>query len=458
MNKFTTSLISLTLLALTSITQHPASALPTSKGNSAYETPTTLSASKILPAHLLKGPYHRVQEKVTSDGYFNNYHIISNFGPIEVEGQQLLEIRIAELNALAELDKLSSSSVFADAAYKAGKGIVLAPVKVVEKTAKIVSDPQKIVDTAAKIPEGAEKLFNWAYRQGKSAASAVSDTFSSSTTTDTTKKENDKASKSTSETVSDTLDQGTKLGLQFIGYTKRQREWFRKLQVNPYTSNDLLRDEIMRVAGIETAVGTAFRFVPGLGLLGQLSTVNRWYERAEKLSLYEDPDTIGRKNQKELRELGVPEETITAFANNKSYTPWTRRFISASLRAIGPNVAGHAEFIRVAAQAQNEPSTLYFVSVAEAFEKRHEQTPLTRIVASNHLPAALLKDGNLYLPLSVDYLFWTEEVAAIFSDFQSRVVAPTNATKTLITVRGSLTPTARARLSNGSTSVTEGAL
>jgi len=431
-----------------------AAAVPVRSGKQQYEKPANLLASQVLPAALLKGPYHTIREKVTSDGYFNNYHIISNFGPIDVEGQQLLEIRIAELNALAELDKLSSSSVFADAVYKAGKGIVLAPVKVVEKTAKIVSDPQKIVDIAAKVPEGAEKLFTWVYRQGKRAANTVGDAFSSTPQP----KEESTPSKGTSDNVSATLDQGTKLGLQFIGYTKRQREWFRKLQVNPYTSNDLLRDEIMRVAGIETAVGTAFRFVPGLGLLGELSTVNRWYERAEKLSLYEDPDTIAKKNKKELTSLGVPEELIRTFMENKSYTPWTRRFIAASLASIGPNVPGHAEFIRAASQAQNEPSTLYFVSVAEAFEKRHAKNPITRIVASGQLPAALLKDGTLYLPLSVDYLFWTEEVASIVNDFQTRVVGPTKAKKTLITIRGGLSLMARAHLENGTTVVTEGGL
>jgi hypothetical protein len=53
-----------------------------------------------------------------------------------VEGRPLLETRINEMNALAELEKLSSTKVFSDAAYKAGKGIILAPVKIVEKTAK----------------------------------------------------------------------------------------------------------------------------------------------------------------------------------------------------------------------------------------------------------------------------------------------------------------------------------
>jgi hypothetical protein len=112
----------------------------------------------------------------------------------------------------------------------------------------------------------------------------------------------------------------------------------------------------------------------------------------------------------------------------------------------------------VVSQAQNEPSTLYFVSVAEALEKRHAQTPITRIVASNHLPASVLKDGTLYVPLSVDYLFWTEEVAAIFADFQTRVRAATKAKRTLITIRGGLTQMARERLEGGGNTVRDGTL
>jgi hypothetical protein len=414
--------------------------------NGQFEKPSTLSASSVLPAHLLKGPYHTVKEKVISDGYFNSYTIESQFGIFEVEGYALLETRVGELVALAELDKLSSSSVFADAAYKAGKGIVLAPVNIVKKTAKHVSDPQKMKETIAAVPEGAERLFSWVYRQGKRGVNAIGDAFSSSESEETSANKKDEKKKSTGEAVADTVDQGASFGLKFIGYTKRQREWFRKLKVNPYTSNETLRDEIMRVAGIETAVGTAFRFVPGLGLLGELSTFNTWYERAEKLSLYEDPDTIGKKNQKELLELGVPEDLITEFLQNKAYSPWTRRFISASLTALGPNVKGHEAFIRAANQAKNEPSALYFVSIAEALEKRHQKTPLVRLVASTHLPGAITKDKTLYIPLSVDYLFWTEQVAQIFKDFRAQIPKDPPYTKIQVTIRGKATPRARQAL------------
>ena len=417
------------------------------------ETPPILSASRLLPPKLLKGPHHSVNERVTSDGYFNNYRIESTFGVFEVEGQQLLETRVGELVALAELDKLTSTKVFGDAAYKAGKGIVLAPINLVKKTAKIVSDPKKMGDTLSAVPEGAEKLFSWAYRQGKGAVNAVGDAFASEEA-----KDQKKSSDSNSVTISGTLDQGTKLGLDYIGYTKNQREWFRKLQINPYTTNETLRGEVVRVSTIETSVGTAFKFVPGLGLLGELGTFNSWYERAEKLSLYEDPDEIRKKNKQALSELGVSDELATKFLGNKAYTPWSRRFITASLTAIGPKVAGHADFIRAACEATNEASTLYFVSVAEALENRHSATGIKKIISSLYLPAAVTNQGVLYVPLSVDYLFWTDTVAGIFKDFNTRVTKEAKFSSADIMVRGKVSPMARTMLEKMGARVSEGHL
>ena len=241
-----------------------------------YETPPVLAAKDVLPEGILKGPFHEVEPKVTSDGYFNNYKLKSKFGTFDVEGQQLLELRIGELNALNELDQLSSTKVVGDAMYEGGKATVLAPVNVVKKVANTVSDPDKVYDTVAGIPEGAEKVFSWAYRQAKGAAQGVSDLVTGDSQTST---------QDVSDGASSTLQAGKSFGLKFVGYTSRERELFRKLQVNPYSSNKLLQDEVVRVAGISTAVGFAFRFVPGLGLLGQLSTFNRWYGRAEQRCL-----------------------------------------------------------------------------------------------------------------------------------------------------------------------------
>ena len=420
----------------------------TAHAQTGFEKPPVLQAKDVLPELLLKGSFHEVDSRVTNDGYFNEFTLRSKFGDFKVEGQQLLELRIGELNALNELDQLSSSKVIGDAVYEGGKATVLAPVNVVKKVAKTVSDPDKMYDTVKAVPDGAEKVFSWAYRQAKGAAQGVSDLVTGDSQT---------SSKEVSDGASSTLQAGKNFGLRFIGYTGRERELFRKLQVNPYSSNRILQDEVVRVAGLGTAVGFAFRFVPGLGLLGQLTTFNRWYGRAEQLSLYEDPDVIKEKNKAELRALDVPDDMIEQFQKSKAYNPWTRRFVTASMTALGPSVAGRSLFIKAALQAKNEPSTLYFVSVAEYLEKIQKETPLKKIVSSLYVPAGVTKKGVLIVPLSVDYLFWTQEVGGIFDDFKARVTKEESFSSVEIHVRGRVSARAMTALQSLGAKVTENA-
>lgn len=411
-----------------------------------FEKPPVLEAKDVLPEALLKGPFHEIEPKVTSDGYFNSYKIKSKFGNFEVEGQQLLEIRIGELNALNELDQISTTQVVGEGLYEGGKATVMAPVNVVKKVANTVSDPDKMYETAKGVPEGAEKVFSWAYRQAKGAAQGVSDLVTGDSQT---------SSEDVKDGASSTLTAGKNFGLKFVGYTSRERELFKKLQVNPYTSNKPVQSEVVRVAGVGTAVGFAFRFVPGLGLLSQLSTFNRWYDRAQQLSLYEDPDVIKEKNKAELRALDVPDEMIEQFQQAKPYNPWTRRFVVSSMTELGPTVAGRALFIKAALNAKNEPSTLYYVSVADYLNKVQKETPLKKIVSSLYLPAGVTKKGVLIIPLSVDYLFWTKEVAGIFDDFKNRVTKEEPFSSVQIRVRGRVSAQARKALEGMGATVTE---
>jgi hypothetical protein len=105
--------------------------------------------------------------------------------------------------------------------------------------------------------------------------------------------------------------------------------------------------------------------------------------------------------------------------------------------------------------AKNEPSTLYFVSVAEYLEKVQKETPLKKIVSSLYLPAGVTKKGVLIVPLSVDYLFWTKEVAGIFDDFKKRVTKEEPFSSVQVRVRGQVSAQARKALEAMGATVTE---
>jgi hypothetical protein len=127
------------------------------------------------------------------------------------------------------------------------------------------------------------------------------------------------------------------------------------------------------------------------------------------------------------------------------------------MTTLGPSVAGRALFIKAALQAKNEPSTLYYVSVAEHLEKVQKETPLKKIVSSLYIPAAVTKKGALIVPIAVDYLFWTREVAGIFEDFRDRVTKEESFSSVEVHVRGRISAQARDALQSLGAKVTENA-
>ncbi|MDJ0847341.1 MAG: hypothetical protein QNK04_03065 [Myxococcota bacterium] len=71
-------------------------------GAAPFEAPT-LRASELLPAELLRGPHHTVDEQVGSDGFLPVFTVSSEFGRFEVAGEAALREQIREIEALAAL-------------------------------------------------------------------------------------------------------------------------------------------------------------------------------------------------------------------------------------------------------------------------------------------------------------------------------------------------------------------
>jgi hypothetical protein len=100
-----------------------------------YELPAVLSASRILPAELLSGPNHRVQERVTNDGIVNIYKIDSKFGPFDDLGASTVTGtgRVYNLNNLSHFsgNYVATQATFAVAGGSGeltmtnGKGVVV---------------------------------------------------------------------------------------------------------------------------------------------------------------------------------------------------------------------------------------------------------------------------------------------------------------------------------------------
>ena len=76
-----------------------------------FEAAPTFKASEILPPAALKGPHHSIDEKVTLQGLHHQYRITSDYGVFDAAGDEMLTIRLKEVDALARLAETSQAEV-----------------------------------------------------------------------------------------------------------------------------------------------------------------------------------------------------------------------------------------------------------------------------------------------------------------------------------------------------------
>ena len=72
-------------------------------GPSGWETPPLFSATRILPAPLLTGVHHALEDLVVNDGASHLFVISSEFGSFEAAGLAKLRIRLNEIRGIAAI-------------------------------------------------------------------------------------------------------------------------------------------------------------------------------------------------------------------------------------------------------------------------------------------------------------------------------------------------------------------
>ncbi len=346
-----------------------------------YEGPPTFKASEVLTPAQRKGPHFQVKEEVPTPGYFHEFAITSEYGDLSAEGRTLLQVRLREIEALGNLDDVSKSEVFVKAAgtsvLNVGKGV-----------ASVVKDPEA---TAKGIGTGVKRFGTNLGRKAKRGADSAADSVQGSDTPSTGPE------KSTTDKAADAGAGATK---SVLGVNKAMRRWAQKLQVDPYTSNLVLRKALEDVAKIDAAGGIAAKVVvPVPGVVGATASVGG-------LVWGKDPEELLKINEQRVQALGTPPAAAKEFFKNKVFTlGYQTRFI-ASLDAV--KVPGCGSYVDTAEEAQNERQVVFFTDSAILLEQFHAKTPVVSILPDSRAVVAKTKDGRAVILLAVDYIRWTE--------------------------------------------------
>jgi hypothetical protein len=387
-------------------------------GAADFEPPASFQASKILPAELVKGPRFTVAESVTEDGYYQQFHITSLYGEMDVEGRSMLKTRVVEVDALARLDETSKTEVFA----KAAGGAVL---NVGKGVSAVVKDPGA---TAKGVGKGLKRFGTNLGRKGKSAAeSATAD-----------KEGEDKSTSAKAESAA----------LSVVGVNGAARKWAQKLNVDPYTTNAALHDALVSIGKIDSAGSIAAKVVVPIPMVvSTTATVGG-------LVWGKDPEEVHKINEARLAELGVAKDAAASFLKSPAFTLTNLTRFIAALHSV--KVEGCADYVSAAGESKDEREALFFVESAELLAGLHKKQPVSAILEDSRAMVATTGGGRVLALLPFDYVRWTEPLAKSALEIAARARKELGATALEVDLTGTASATAKAGLAQAGWQLKEG--
>jgi hypothetical protein len=354
-----------------------------------FEKPPVLNARDLLPENLLQGKGFRVQEKVPTDGIMGTYTLVADketfgkdAGTYQVLSREMAELRLAEVPAIIKLNETSKVGTFA-------KSMASTAAQPLESAGNMVLHP---VDTVTGLPSGVGRFFD---RVG-SGAGRLWDSATDN-------------SKGGLERTGDTVAGVGSATKDVLGYEQELRALAKKLGVDPYTTNPVLARKLNEITttafrarvGVNTAISV---FVPAsIILTGVRATDNLVWDTPRG-------DLIVRVEDK-LEELQVPKAQSTAFTHNPAIPLSLQVAVVENLSRLG-GVSGRADMIGLMSTVQTESQARFLSTSTRMLAEYHEKKkPITAMAAPGPV-IARDQDGALIIPAPVDYLSWTERVAA----------------------------------------------
>jgi hypothetical protein len=342
--------------------------------DSGFEQPGPVDAHRFLPQALLESRQHPVSPESFNDGFVNTYSVQTSSGVTEVRGTTALLEKWQELAALDQLRRITDTQAFKNALKNSAKQTAAAAKNLFNHPLSSLRD----------VPEGAKRFFG-----------RIGDTIRGD--------------------EGDESQDGKLAGA--IGVSDAKRKLAAQLHVDAYTSNETLQSELDRVARAQTLGGLTLDlgsfFVTGpasvaLTAVGISQTV-------EDIVKNSTPEELRRRNRQQILALGASNQAATDFFDHPNYTPRDETIIATALGTVNVNPE---LFLKAAGQARTRLDALFYRSSALlAAAYRQGRAPLHDYRMVEGVLCLLDENGTLIVPLSLDYLQWTESVSNVMEKF-----------------------------------------
>ena len=387
-----------------------------------YEEPPVVNAADLLPASALSGPGFSVQPQVPTNGAMGQYSIVADAsvfrgdaGTYYIESLDMLKIRLSEIPAIAQLENISETGVFA-------KALASSAERPVTDAANMVMHP---MDTVTGLPSGVGQLFSRVSLGAKEITSTASNSFGSG----------------------QAAGEAGNATLTALGYDQVRRDLARKLHVDPYTSDPILTKKLNKVAWVmfsaRMTVDTAMMAVPGSMIITSVEFTDDLVYQTPKADLI-------LLVQKRLKNIGLSQQEIVAFSSNTAIPLSLQVSAVKDLEALG-QVPGRRAAAVALGNVMTEYQARFLVTSLHMLDQWSQQkSPITRI----RVPGVLVardQNGTVIMPAPVDYVSWTQRIAGFATD--PELLAMQNR---VLWITGKMTPLAQQQLTTNGWTLQEG--
>jgi hypothetical protein len=372
--KLTTTLLGAAILIL-GHTGAPAQA------RSGFETEPVLEATDFFAPELLRGPRHTVNDRAPVRGMLARFTIQSDFGSIDAHGIHMLQVRVREIHALGELDKMSKSREFLEAAGKAA-------ARPVTSAASMLMHP---VETVKGLPGGVTRMFD----RAKLGGAAVVEAASGPGKTDT-------------EKAADVTQRVGSISVDVLGFEKERRDLAKGLGVDPYTTNPILSQKLTDIAWVafsgRFAVQAATAVVMPYSMAMSAVTITN-------TAVYDTPPGDLLNNAAAVfKATGASDAQVTALMKNPQYSLSVLTAVAMGLQRLN-GVKGLPAVVDLAAASKTEDEARFVAGAVNMLGRYHESVERLAQVAAPGPVVGRTATGTLVMPGPVDYVAWTERVA-----------------------------------------------
>jgi len=342
----------------------------------------------------------------------HRYVVESRFGEFEAYGRDELDLRLREVAALTQISETSDSEVALKAVARGIEGDVKSVVSVVK-------DP---VGTVLGIPRGIGHLLGGYRARAKELSHKAASTDAAG---------DGKTPK----------DEPKNLARQYVdrymGLSKAERRWYAKLDIDPYTRNEVLRRAVRRLGKIDSGVSFGMKFVSaGVPYAGEA-------RRALDAIYNEDPAVLRKKRRAALAGFGLTPAEVERFENTLLLDPTRQQALVDAMQAL-QGVDGREELLRTAMNVTSEVEVEVFLRSTRQLLRMHANRPVARLVAGVRMPCAQFADGRIAIFAAFEAVQWTSEVAGYEGAVLNSLPADIPARE--VWLSGTLSPRARAAL------------